>query len=365
MKKQPKKKATTRAQKKKAEQATNAKRQVTRSTMPPYRIRSTSQGVIWPAIPARGAQCVHTLVLQLEQSQWLSAEEIERRQMIQLGNLLEFAQSRVPFYADRLRPVVERISSEPLTAEVFAEIPILTRQDIQSQPRDLLPKDFLKTHGKVSKTQTSGSTGKPIQVFHSQLFHLMWQAVTIRNHLWHRRDFEGTLAMVRGVSAGADYPEGTTAKNWGIPGEVGIETGPLICLDINCSPEQQLDWLQRKAPAYFISHPTNLERLARHALKHRIKLPSLRETLTVAEILTPEIRELVRKALGRESGRHVYVARPGLHGLAVSGTRALPHPGRNLPGRGSRRRWKTLPTGHRRADRRDTASGVHDALDPL
>ena len=263
---------------------------------PPYRMRSIAKGAIWPALPPRQALPVHALLLQLEQSQWLTGEELEARQMMQLAALLRHAQRSVPFYRERLAPIAERLEREPLSPALFAELPLLTRAEIQSAGSELHSTDVPKSHGQVTSTMTSGSTGKPIEVLHSELFQAFWRAVTLRNHTWHRRDFEGSLAMIRGMSVGSAYPEGKRAENWGVPKMAGIESGPLLTLDINCTPEQQVDWLQRKNPDYFITHPTNLERVARYCLRERIALPRLREVMTVAEILTPEARVLARKA---------------------------------------------------------------------
>ncbi len=262
-------------------------------------LKSAVAGIAWPAVPSAEAASILSLVLQLEQSQWLPPEELERRQMAQLRRLVLHAQRNVRFYHDRLKPVAERIAKGPLTPEIWAEIPILTRADIQGAGKSLHSRALPRGHGKPGSTVTSGSTGEPIQVWHSDLFQRMWQAVTIRNHLWHQRDFRGALAMIRGrVGSQAGYPDGSRSDNWGITAFAGIQTGPLLALDINCTPAQQVDWLVRNAPAYIITHPTNLQRLLMYSLEAGIRIPGLREAQTVAEILTPEIRQLTRQAWG-------------------------------------------------------------------
>ena len=265
---------------------------------PPSPIKSAIDGILWPPVPPAGAMAIHSILLQLEHSQWLPPEEIERRQRVQLRSLLHHAQKTVPHYRKSLAPIAERLAAGPLTAELWSEVPLLQRADIQGGGQDMMSQSLPKRHGRINRTFTSGSTGKPVEVRHSELFVMFWRAVTMRNHFWHRRDFSGTLAMIRGRSGGATYPDGKRADNWGIPRSAGIETGPVISLDINCSAEQQVDWLIRNEPAYFITHPTNLERLARHSLDKGLTVPGLREVQTVAEVLMPETRRLGQEAWG-------------------------------------------------------------------
>ena len=262
----------------------------------PLPLRSLPESIVWPGVPEPKFAPVHAVLTQLEQSQWLSPETLERLQMEQLRALLLFAQREVPFYRDRLAPFVGRLADAPLDMSLWRELPLLSRAEIQSAGPDIEAKSLPKNHGRTTRSQTSGSTGKPVEIVHTQLYTLMWHAVTIRNHFWHGRDFSGTLAMIRGRSEGADYPGGLRANNWGIPAVAGIETGPCLSLDINATPEQQLEWLVRKDPEYFITHPTNLQRVAECALAGGTRIPKLREVMTVAEILTPDIRRLVRKA---------------------------------------------------------------------
>ena len=261
-------------------------------------IQSNVECLAWPALPGRGSQTLFSLLLQLEHSQWLSPEEIERRQFAQLRRLLLHSQATVPFYRERLRPVAEKIADSPLTPAIFASVPILTRGEIQEAGQALWSDSIPAGHGKITVGHTSGSTGKPLEIRQTTLSAVLWRAFTLRDHFWKRRDFSGALAVIRGRSRGASFPEGQSATNWGVPRYAGIETGPMIMLDINCSPEQQIDWLQRKSPTYLSTYPTNVVQLARHCLKHGIELPSLREVLTLSEIVPEEARRLAREAWG-------------------------------------------------------------------
>ena len=85
-------------------------------------------------------------------------------------------------------------------------------------------------HGEYREVFTSGSSGMPIRAVRSQLWELVWSAFTIRDHLWHRRDLTGTLAVIR--ESGADLVLGYTIKPciWGslAAKAEGVESASLV-----------------------------------------------------------------------------------------------------------------------------------------
>jgi phenylacetate-CoA ligase len=59
---------------------------------------------------------------------------------------------------------------------------------------------------------------------------------------------------------------------------------------------RQLAWLQRQAPQYLLSYPSNIAELARLSLSRGITLPGLLQVRTFGEMLAPEVRQLCREA---------------------------------------------------------------------
>ena len=206
---------------------------------PSLRFKSALGEVAWPGVPDRRTASTQGLLFQLDQSQWLTPAEIERRQLQQLARLVGHAVKTVPFYRDRFASLPAPGQADAWTPDLWRALPVLTREEIQANEKALHSTDLPKTHGRTGVIHTSGSTGKPVGILRSELFTYFWRCITIRNHLWHRRDFGGTLALIRESKPGkAAYPDGKSQRNWGTPSGAGIITGPCHSLNIHSTVEQ-------------------------------------------------------------------------------------------------------------------------------
>ena len=183
-----------------------------------------------------------------------------------------------------------------ITPGEWRELPWLRRRDIQAAGDELYSESVPRGHGRISETHTSGTTGQPIRGLITGLSSLFWSAFTIRDHLWHRRNLKGKLAAIRQSGKGKHpYPDGFKMPQWGTTNLV-FETGPLVSLNINCTIEEQADWLRRENPDYLLTHPTNVYRLASYCKEQGIRLSNLRQVQTLSEILRPEVRDACRAA---------------------------------------------------------------------
>ena len=121
---------------------------------------------------------------------------------------------------------------------------------------------------------------------------MFWNALTLRDHRWHRRDLARKLAVIRqGARAGE-------AASWGPATEGMVATGPSVMLTPASSIDEQLRWLARQRPAYLLTYPSLVAELARASLARGIQLPGLLEVRTLGEQLDPEARALCRDAWG-------------------------------------------------------------------
>jgi phenylacetate-CoA ligase len=260
--------------------------------------RSTVDGIDWPGVPDARSTNIGTLLLQLELSQWWSPEELRRRQNAQLLELVEHARTTVSFYTQRFAdlPLSTELALDPAGWE---QIPPLTRADIQAAGDALLSTRLPVSHGGTSMMYTSGSTGRPIRAVRSELWEIFWGAFSIRNHLWHRRNFTGTFASIRESGKGMLlYPDGGRSPDWGrSPGGL-FRTGPAVGVNILTPIDQQAEWLARQNPDYLQTHPTVAHRLAEHCQANAIRLPKLKQVETISEILRQGTREAVRAAWG-------------------------------------------------------------------
>jgi len=271
------------------------------------------EGNVWPALPSPKGQTVLAILYQMEQSQWWAPEVIRHHQFRQLRALVAHAWDAAPFHRGRLEAAGLKPPFDDLQ-ETWTNLPPLTRGDIQAAGLDIHSSFIPHDHGNISDIHTSGSTGKPIRALRTSMHLRFWSAFTAREHIWHRRDTMGKLAVIRNSTAGQDlFPHGTRYRHWGST-QRAFDTGPCVGLNINSSAAEQLDWLVRQNPEYLLTHPTNLLRVLQLSAEEGVRLPNLRDVQTLSEILRPELRELCRDVWGvpikdNYSGREVgYIA---------------------------------------------------------
>jgi phenylacetate-CoA ligase len=252
---------------------------------------SVIPGIAWPAIVADDAALLLSIQFQLEASQWWPREQLEACQLVQLDALARHAASQVPFQARRLQQAGYR-ADRPLTWETFRRIPVSTRTDVQQQGAAMHAARFPPEHGNVRRDATSGSTFEPIDFLATDLVQVWWNAFTLREHLWHRRDFAGSLAAIRSVTSPGDAP------TWGSPADIVAATGRGHALRVSTPVPDQIEWLLERDPDYLMSYPSNVLALAREFEVRGQRLARLREVRTYGEVVTPELREVCRRVWG-------------------------------------------------------------------
>ncbi|MBX7166501.1 MAG: AMP-binding protein [Pirellulales bacterium] len=261
----------------------------------PWNIRSARTGIVWPALPAGTGSAALALLFQLEQSQWCPAGELRRRQRSQLQAVLAHAYETVEFYHawfDELR-IDPATAAEP---ETFERLPVLQRRQLQLAGELLKSSRVPPDHGRTTVRVTGGSTGEPVRVEATQWNGLLWRAFTLRDHLWHRRDFNASLAVIRFTDAEATMPpRGQATNNWGAATEGLVATGPAHVLHIKSTTDEQAAWLAERQPEYLLTYPTVVLALARYCRRRGIRLTRLREVRTFGEVLEPEVREACRE----------------------------------------------------------------------
>lgn len=210
-------------------------------------------------------------------------------QLEQVSRLANHAIRYSPFYRQRLLSSGYG-ANEPLNLTSFSALPITTRVELQDAADAAFCPVVPPSHGRFFSGKTTGSTGRPLHYRSTQFAKLHWDAITLREHLWHRRDFAAKLAIARGTAKTADHPD------WGHPIAQVFRTGPGVALDASTDIAKQVEWLQMHQPAYFLTHPSNLLGIAEYCLQHDIRPPGLREVRTVGEIVSDTLRRRCREA---------------------------------------------------------------------
>ena len=126
-------------------------------------VRPRKSHLAWPAIPDLHDATLLSLEYQFEQSQWWTPAELKQQQFNQLSALLDYAYRKIPFYRNRLKAVGFN-PGEKVTEDLWWQIPILTRRDIQETVDGLTHLPVPEDHGDTAVLGTSGSTGTPVKV---------------------------------------------------------------------------------------------------------------------------------------------------------------------------------------------------------
>lgn len=261
--------------------------------------KSRVKGAVWPGIPEPQGAALASMMFQLEQSQFYSPEELFQHQRRQLKALFLHAMETVPFYADRFA----RAGFDPrreISPNTIRRLPVLTRTEFQNAGRTVMTTKLPQGHGKTFESRTSGTTGRAVTVLKTGLTQLLWMAIEMRGHLWHRRDPGGKLAIIRWMDKSrAMAPKGVQLKDWGPPISVLYpDSGRTVILNIASKLRDQAKWLMGQHPDYLLSYSSNLMALAEYFETNGHKIPQLRQILTTSEVVSQELRETCRRVWG-------------------------------------------------------------------
>jgi len=235
-------------------------------------------------------------MFQLEQTQWLPADAIAARQHRQLVATAAHAETHSPYFRSRMQAAGLR-SEQLSTLDGLRRLPVMRRRDLQAAGEALFCTQIPRAHAPVAESSTSGSSGEPVVVKRTAINRLLWLAMTLREHLWQRRDFHGRLAVIRN-----DYLHGDQVDwpSWGPPASLLFETGSSHALAVRTGVARQFEWLQSVNPDYLLVYPSNLAALLGQFERRGMSLPRLRQIRTINETLGPEVRESARRILGAD-----------------------------------------------------------------
>jgi phenylacetate-CoA ligase len=261
-------------------------------------VETMVSGITWPAIPPAPGAGALAMLFQLEQSQWWPPAVMCRHQFHQLAHVLDHAYRTVPFYRERLS-ALGWAPGRVLSPEHWLDMPLLSRREAQQAGQALQSNVLPPDHGPTALGLTSGSTGTPVQSTATAVTHFFWCCLTLREHLWHRRDFRQKLAVIRQFHGEEPLgPSGGGSDNWGPATRGVIRTGPCVSLGVEQGVAHQAEWLKQQAPGYLLSYPSNVHALAKWFAQRKERLPSLREVRTLGEVLEPHVRAACREAWG-------------------------------------------------------------------
>lgn len=238
---------------------------------------------------------IHRYYDHLMESQYWPRERIVDEQRQYLEQLIRHARKHVPFYATRLDMLFTPRGE--IDWDRWSELPIVTRKDLVESNDALLTTALPPGHGGTMDAYTSGSTGTRVRVVTSQFENLFLQAAIFRSRSWFRLDTSRDMMLWIGDDDGAtSLPEGATGRPWGPPWD-DRATGRLVRLNRNNTPDQVVDFIERKGFGYVMARPDAATSLAQDALL-RGKNIKLEGILTYSTGARPDEREECLRAFG-------------------------------------------------------------------
>src|SRR5262249_49217463 len=221
---------------------------------------------------------------QLAETERWPAHKLRAHPFQHIAIPAEHAQRTVPSL--RARFAAAGITDPRRIHRRWHRLPLLTRREVQTAGAALQSTAVPPSHGRILSNTTSGSTGVPVTVLGSELDARFFKALELRMLLWHGFDFRRKLAIIRWFDANrARYPAGEVAGRWGGRATSRSPPGPGIALNVlTADVEQQAEWLEREAPDYLSTNPTNLSALVDACLRRSASV-CLAKVVTTAETL--------------------------------------------------------------------------------
>jgi phenylacetate-CoA ligase len=197
----------------------------------------------------------------LTESQFWSLRQLHDYQRSQLSQLVSFAYEKVPFYRDRLSPVMKDDGTINWTK--WHEVPILKRQDLIDHREAMLAPDLPAGHGQYADHEGSGTTGKPVTTRHNKLTETASMAAMYRAFDWHAVDYGKTVVewMGNDEKIGA-WPEGFLRGTWGPAWEEASAAGQFRQINRATSEENVAEFLLRKEARYLTGRPRSAQAVA-------------------------------------------------------------------------------------------------------
>jgi len=247
-------------------------------------------GAVWPPLHSARVASAAALIHQLERTQWLAPDAIAALQDRQLDMVSRHLAAQVPAYRERLRAA--GLEGRTLDRAALRDLPPLGRRDIQAQGDGFFAPELPAGHGPAGMVQTSGSTGEPVRVAKTMVNQLLWNATTIRYHLWQEPDFRIRLCAIRASTE----PAQAFATWGGATGEL-FPTGAFLRLNNDLDVARQVERIAAFEPATLIVYPNNLAAILDLLERDTLSLPTIGSIRTIGETLTADLRARAEQQL--------------------------------------------------------------------
>ena len=254
-------------------------------------VRSQVRGIVSPPLSVGPEATLAALLDELDRTQWLGADALRELQFRQLQLLAGHCAAHSPQFGARLR-AAGLTPADMASRDGLSRLPILRRREVQDAC-GMFCGEVPPAHHPVTETRTSGSTGEPVRVLRTAITELMWLALTVRDQLWHRRDFRGRLCSIR-----ATTDRVLRFASWGGPIGSLFETGEILVIPAATALAEQLALIDEFRPETLLSYPSQLVALIAECRARDAPIVGLKHVRTLGETLSPALREDISGSLG-------------------------------------------------------------------
>jgi phenylacetate-CoA ligase len=246
----------------------------------------------WPSFPVGDRPDLRALLAGLKVSQWWPDKDLRAAQQAQLGWLVNWAADKVPYYQREKWPaeIATRLAQNPGQFwEIWREIPRLTKPELRALGPRLYARSVPPAQLPFASVRTSGSTGIHVELRTTAFTRLLWDALTLREHLWSQRDFSKRLGIIRSRREKARATDGLIQPNWGTPVASLFPSGPSSTMHIGKPIDELAAWLKDFDPHYLLTYPSIMPWLMEHMAAAGERPQSLREIRFISEPLDSEL----------------------------------------------------------------------------
>ena len=252
-----------------------------------------SKKVIHPLWAVKEGSSHLKYLREYEKTQFLSLSELRELQWARLKLLLGHAYSNVPFYRKRFEKA--GIHPEDIKGfEEFANIPVLTKEDIQKFNEEMVAQNVDKKD--LIPNMTGGSTGKPLHFYVDKKRMEMRKASTIRHNRWAGWDLGDKFAAFWGSRSDFDVYQSIKAK------ARNFLLDRCLILDTSSLTEESMMAFARKLkkekPKFYLAYANSMYLFAEFVKENKIDGLLPKAIVTSAEVLHKHERALIEEVFG-------------------------------------------------------------------
>jgi phenylacetate-CoA ligase len=249
----------------------------------------------WPSFPPVPLE-LKAVLAGLKVSQWWPPGELATAQYRQLAWLLRYAGERIPHYrnagwAALLAARMQRATSLDERRAMWREVPLLSKPQVRQLGTNLETERVPAFDLPLGTLKTSGSTGIPVTTRSTATTRAIWDALTIREHLWSRREFVDRMGVIRFRDHKDRGNDGQVRTGWGKPVGLLYRSGPSSAMHIGRPMAELAAWLRRFDPRYLLAYPSIMDPLMDEVEAQGGRPPTLEEVRFISEPLDDSLRE--------------------------------------------------------------------------